>query len=220
MKILLSTLLLIFIGSGSLYAQNAYGSDLSVVFVSPTGTNAKYFKEGFGAIGGGYYENESGWRIGLTVGFLRNGLNSTELNNHFQTLGQPGTVDIDGALNTIPILLSAKYLLPGKSVRFYGLIEGGLYMYWYKATGTITYTGSSPGTTPIDKSEFSSEWGYNFGLGALFPVNKEVSIDANVRYHIVRNSGTIDVNYYTGEESVGSSHLLSFGLGVNWYFIK
>lgn len=214
----IAAILILFSAEG--ICQNAYGSDLSAVLSSPTGTNAKFFKLGYGAVGGFYYEMESGWRFGLTLGFIRNGLNSTELNNHFQTLGQEGTLDVDGALNTIPILLSAKYIFPGPSVRFYAIFEGGLYMYWYKADGSITYTGSSPGVTPLEKSEFSSEPGFALGLGALFPVSKEVSVDANFRYHFVKSSGTIDVNYYTGEQSVGTSHFLTFGVGANWYFSK
>jgi len=207
------------------FSQSSYGSDLSATVAFPTGVNADYFKTGYGAIGGFYYEMESNWRIGLTLGFISSGINGDEVNNYFQTLNQQqGNVDISGNVSTIPILLSFKYMLPGNSPRFYGIIEAGLYVYWTNANGTITYTGGE--TAPIDKSEFSSEPGFALGLGALFPVSKEISIDVNARYHFVRNSGTIKVdydydnqgNYYPSEESVGSSHFINIGVGVNWNF--
>ena len=94
---------------------------------------------GYGVIGGFYYEYASNWRIGLTLGFIRFGANSTEINNYFQTRlpdGTEGNIDIDGSVSTIPILLSCKYVIPsGSSTKFYGIIEGGLYTYWTKTKG-------------------------------------------------------------------------------------
>lgn len=207
------------------FSQSSYGSDLSATVAIPTGVNSDYFKTGYGAIGGFYYEMESNWRIGLTLGFIYSGINGDEVNNYFQTLQQQtGRVDLNGHVSTIPILLSFKYMLPGNSPIFYGILEAGLYVYWTDANGTITYTGGE--TSPIDKSEFSSEVGFALGLGALFPVSKDISIDVNARYHFVRNSGTIKVkydydnqgNYYPTEETVGSSHFINIGVGANWNF--
>ena len=207
------------------FSQSSYGSDLSATVAIPTGVNAEYFNTGFGAIGGFYYEMESNWRIGLTLGFIYSGINGDEVNNYFQTLDQQqGSVDINGNVSTIPILASFKYMLPGTSPRFYGILEAGLYVYWTNASGTITYTNGE--ASAIDKSEFSSEPGFALGFGALFPVSKEISIDANIRYHIVRNAETIKVdydydnqgNYYPSEESVGSSHFINIGVGANWNF--
>jgi hypothetical protein len=198
--------------------QRSYGSDLSATVAIPVGPNAEYFKLGFGAVGGFYYEMESNWRVGLTLGFIRTGINGDEVNKQFQSLGQEGSIALEGHVSIIPILLSLKYVMPGPSTRFYGIIEGGLYTYWTKANGTITYTGPSGGDVPVEQSDFSSEIGFNFGFGLLFPINEEISVDANARYHIVKNSGTIHVNYNTGEESVGSSNFLSIGVGANWNF--
>lgn len=207
---------IVLLNSALTFSQKSYGSDLSATVAIPVGTNSKFFNTGYGAIGGIYYEMESDWRIGLTLGFIRFGIDGNELNNYFQTLNQSGTVDISGSVSTIPILVSFKYLFPGPSTRFYAIIEGGLYAYWTKASGNINY--SDGGTAPIDKSEFSSEAGFNLGLGALFPVGKDISIDASVRYNFVRNEGTIKVNDVTGEESVGSSHFLNIAVGANWNF--
>ena len=227
MKNIITILIISLIFSTLTFSQSSYGSDLSATVAFPTGVNAEYFKTGYGAIGGFYYEMDSNWRIGLTLGFIYSGINGDEVNNYFQTLDQQqGSVDINGSVSAIPILLSFKYMLPGgSSPRFYGIVEAGLYVYWTKADGTITYSGNA-GSAPIDESEFSSEPGFALGLGALFPVSKEISIDVNARYHFVRNSGTIKVqydydnqgNYYPTEESVGSSHFFNIGLGANWNF--
>jgi opacity protein-like surface antigen len=225
MKIIISLFFAVLFISSLTFSQSSYGSDLSATVAIPTGVNAEYFNTGYGAIGGFYYEMESNWRIGLTLGFIYSGINGSEVNNYFQTLEQQsGSVDLTGHVSTIPLLLSFKYFLPGKSPIFYGILEAGLYVYWTKATGTITYTGGE--TSVIDKSEFSSEPGFALGLGALFPVSKEISIDVNARYHFVRNSETIKVdydydnqgNYYVSEESVGSSHFINIGVGANWNF--
>jgi outer membrane protein W len=216
MKYILFIPLIILFITGTSYSQNGYGSELAGAVAVPIGDNAEFFNVGYGAIGGFYYEMESNWRFGLTLGFIRFNVNSSEVNNYFQTLGQPGTVDLDGSVSTIPILLTFKYMFPGEATRFYGIIEGGLYTYWSKAEGTINYSDGS--TAPLDKSEFSSEIGWAAGFGALFPVSEEVSVDANVRYHFVKSSETINVNYYTGEQTVGSSHFLTVAVGANWNF--
>ena len=229
MKNIFLVAILLFTFSNISFSQKSYGSDLSATVAIPTGPSSEYFKTGYGAIGGFYYEMESNWRIGLTLGFIRSGLNSTDINSYFQTRipdGTEGTVDIDGSVSTIPILLSCKYMIPsGASTKFYGIIEGGLYTYWTKAKGKIVYTLPTPGEVPFDESEFSSEIGLNIGLGALFSVSDNVSIDANIRYHFVRNEGTIKIKYdnnyydsYGGEEAVGTSNFINFGIGANWNF--
>ena len=225
MKNILRILLISLLFSTLTFSQSSYGSDLSATVAFPTGVNAEYFNTGYGAIGGFYYEMESNWRIGLTLGFIYSGINGDAVNNYFQTLEQQqGSVDLSGNVSTIPILLSFKYMLPGSSPRFYAILEAGLYLYSTKANGTITYTGGESST--VDKSEFSSEPGFALGLGALVPVSKEISVDVNARYHFVRNSGTINVDYYqdnqgnsyASEESVGSSHFINIGVGANWNF--
>ncbi len=225
MKNIINILFITLLFTTLTFSQSSYGSDLSATVAFPTGVNEEYFKTGYGAIGGFYYEMESNWRIGLTLGFIYSGINGDEVNNYFQTIDQQqGSVALSGNVSTIPILLSFKYMLPGTSPRFYAIIEAGLYLYSTKANGTITYSNGE--SSPVDESEFSSEPGFDLGFGALFPVGKEISIDVNARYHFVRNSGTIKVqydydnqgNYYPSEESVGSSHFFNIGLGANWNF--
>jgi len=223
MKKLFILLLIILLISNISYSQKAYGSELSATVAIPTGPSSEYYNAGYGAIGGFYYDMESSWRLGLTLGFIRFGVNSTEVNNYFQTLNQPGKIDLNGSVSTIPILFSGKYIFPSSSsTKFYGILEAGLYVYWTKSKGNIIYDSSPNEPLPFDESEFSSEIGFNLGLGALFPVSDEISIDASVRYHVVRNSGTIKVkydnNYTNGEESVGTSHFVNIAVGANWNF--
>jgi outer membrane protein W len=93
-------------------------------------------------------------------------------------------------------------------MRLYGLLEGGLYSY------STSFTGTYGSGAPVDESEFRSEAGVAFGGGVLFPLNKELSLDVNVRYHWVNDSEYID---YEGT-SIANSRLLTFGVGVNWFF--
>jgi len=218
--------IILLLSASNSFSQKSYGSELSATVAIPTGPSSEYFNTGYGAIGGFYYEYESSWRIGLTLGFIRFGANSTELNNYFQTrlpVGTQGTLDIDGSVSTIPILLSCKYVIPSEaSTKFYCIIEGGLYTYWTQTKGKVVYTSPDAGEVPFDKSEFSSEIGWDLGFGALFSVGEDVSIDASVRYHFVRNEGTIDVDYDNQgnyqDESVGSSHFFNIAIGANWNF--
>ncbi len=226
MKSILIILVIMFLFSNIAFSQKGYGSDLSAAVAIPTGPSSEYSNTGYGVIGGFYYEYSSNWRIGLTLGFIRFGASSTELNNYFQTRlpsGTKGSLDIDGSVSTIPILLSCKYVIPSSaSTKFYGIIEGGLYTYWVKTKGNVVYTLPDPGEIPFDQSQFSSEIGFDLGFGALFSVSQDISIDASVRYHFVRNEGTIKVNYDNQgnykDESVGSSHFLNIGVGANWNF--
>ncbi len=176
MKNIIKILFVSLLYSTLTFSQSSYGSDLSATVAFPTGVNAEYFNTGFGAIGGFYYEMESNWRIGLTLGFIYSGINSEEVNNYFQSIDQQqGRVELSGNVSTIPILLSFKYMLPGSSPKFYAILEAGLYLYSTNANGTITYSGNA-GSAPIDQSEFSSEPGFALGLGALFPVSKEFQL--------------------------------------------
>jgi len=225
MKTLIKILFTLLLFSTLTLGQSSYGSDLSGTVAIPTGVNSDYFNTGFGGIGGFYYEMDSNWRIGLTLGFIISTVDGDAVNNYFQSNQQGASVNLDGSVSTIPILLSFKYVAPGESVRFYGIIEAGLYVYWTNLNGSIIYPGDV-GTAPVDQSEFSSEPGFDLGLGALYPVSPEISIDFNIRYHFVRNSGTIKVKYdydnqgipYASEETVGSSHFLNIGIGANWNF--
>ena len=217
MKKIIFTFLVSSLISGISFGQKDYGSELDATVAIPTGANSKYFNVGYGVTGGFYYTLESDWRLGLTLGFIRIGVDGKEINNYFQTLGQQGNIDLKGSVSIIPILFSGKYIFPAASGT-YAVIEGGLYTFWSKVNGNIIYSGTNPGTVSIDESEFSSEPGFALGMGSLFRVNQEISIDVSIKYNFVRNSGAIKINDRTGEKSFGSSHFFNIAIGANWNF--
>ena len=193
------------------YSQAGYGTDVTGVVAIPTGKDAKLYNIGFGGLAGFFYDVEDNVRIALVLGFVGMGLDNTELNKKLAG-NNKGSANISGSVNTIPILVSFRLVTPGPKMRFYGLIEGGVYTYWTKAKGTY-FPGN--GEVPIDQSEFRSEVGLAVGGGVLFPLNDELNFDFNVRYHFIQDS-----EYLNLEDTIAAttSQVLMLGLGVNWFF--
>ncbi len=205
------TIILIFSNSFS-FAQAGYGTEVTGNFVLPIGKNAEDYNVGLGALVGFYYDIEENIRLALVLGYLRVGFNESKINQDFTSGGQQGSINVSGGIGAIPAIFSFRLISPGPGMRFYGLLEGGLYTYRTSITGTYTI-GSQ--TTQVNESEFRSEAGFAFGGGVLFPLNKELSLDANVRYHWINDSEYL--NYGSGN-SIANSRLLSLGVGVNWFF--
>jgi opacity protein-like surface antigen len=199
--------------STSAFAQTGYGTELTGNFVVPIGKNADDYSIGFGALVGFYYDITENFRLALVLGYLRMSINEDKINGDFTSGGQAGNINISGGVGTIPAIFSLRLVSPGPGMRFYGLLEGGLYTYRTSISGTYTIGTQAP--VQVDESEFRSEPGFAFGGGVLFPLNKELSVDANVRYHWVRDSEY--VNYGSGN-SIANSRVLSIGIGVNWFF--
>ena len=189
------------------FSQYGYGTELTGNFVLPIGKNAEYYNVGFGGLVGFYYDITENFRLALALGYLRSGINESKVNSLYASGGQDA--DIKGGVGAIPALISLRLISPGPGMRFYGMLEGGLYTYRTSFSGTY---GSG---APVDESEFRSEPGFVFGGGVLFPFNKELSLDVNVRYHWIQDSEYL--NYGSGN-SLGNSRILSLGVGVNWFF--
>lgn len=188
------------------FAQSGYGTELNGNIVIPIGKNAEYFNLGFGGLVGFYYDVAENFRVALVLGYLRSSVNESKVNEIYASGGEKA--NITGGVGAIPALISLRLISPGPGMRLYGLIEGGLYSY------STSFSGTYGGGAPVDESEFRSEPGIAFGGGVLFPLNKELSLDVNVRYHWVNDSEYID---YEGT-SVANSRLLTIGVGVNWFF--
>jgi hypothetical protein len=188
------------------FAQLGYGTELTGNFLVPIGKNAEYYNIGFGGLVGFYYDIAENFRMALVLGYLRAGINEDKVNSLYASGGQDA--NIEGGVAVIPALISLRLISPGPRMRLYGLIEGGLYSY------NTSFSGTYGGGAPVDESEFRSEPGIAFGGGVLFPLNEELSLDVNVRYHWVQDSEYID---YEGS-SIANSRLLSLGVGVNWFF--
>lgn len=206
MKNILLILSMLFIISSFTLSQTGYGTELTGNFVLPIGKNAEFYNVGFGGLVGFYYDFTENFRLALALGYLRLGINESKVNSLYASGGQDA--DIKGGVGAIPALISLRLISPGPRMRFYGMLEGGLYTY------RISFTGTYGGGAPLDESEFRSEPGFVFGGGVLFPFNKELSLDVNIRYHWIRDSEYIN---YAGS-SIANSRLLSLGVGVNWFF--
>ena len=195
----------------SSFAQAGYGTDVTGVVAIPTGKDAKLYNIGFGGLAGFYYDVENNVRLALVLCYVGMGLDNTELNKKLAG-NNNGSADINGSVNAIPILISFRLVTPGPKMRFYGLVEAGVYTYWTKANGTY-FPGD--GEVPIELSEFRSEVGLAVGGGVLFPLNEEINFDFSVRYHFIQDS-----EYLNLENTIAAttSQVLMLGLGVNWFF--
>ncbi len=188
------------------FAQPGYGTELTGNVVIPIGKYAEYSNIGFGGLVGFYYDVAENFRIALVLGYMRLNVNESKVNELYASGGQQA--NITGGVGVIPALISIRLISPGPGMRLYGLLEGGLYSY------SKSFSGTYGGGAPVDESEFRSEPGFAFGGGVLFPLNKELLLDVNVRYHWVNDSEYID---YEGT-SIANSRLLTLGVGVNWFF--
>ena len=195
-------------------AQFGYGTELTGNLIIPLGKNADDYNPGFGALVGFYYDITENFRMAFVTGYLRSSINEDKVNGDFTSGGEQGNVDVSGGVSSIPALLSLRLISPGPGMRLYGLIELGLYTYRTSISGTYTLSGVS---TPVDESEYRFEGGFVAGGGVLFPLNEELSIDANLRYHWINDSEYSDVQTTDGT-TLGSSKLFTIGVGVNWFF--
>lgn len=210
LKTLSFIIIVLFCFINTSYSQLGYGSEVSGILAIPTGKDASIYNVGFGGLAGFYYDVDDKIRLSLVIGFIRLGVNNDELNKKLSNANQ-GRANIDGSTTAIPVILSFRLITPGPKMRFYGLLEAGIYTYWSKADGTY-FPGD--GVVPIDKSEFRSEPGFTAGGGMLFPLNEELNIDFNVRYTFVQDSEYLNL----GGTSVATSQMLLLGVGVNWFF--
>ena len=186
--------------------QVGYGSEVSGDLFIPIGKNASNFNIGFGGLAGFYYDITENFRMGLVLGYLYSSINESNVNNDFASSGQQA--DVKGGVGIIPALISVRLVSPEPGMRFYGLLEGGLYTY------STSISGSYPGGAPIDQSEFRSEPGIAVGGGLLLPLKNDISLDISVRYHWVQDSEYIN---YEGTE-LANSQAITIGVGANWFF--
>lgn len=193
------------------YPQQKYGSELQLNVVIPVGSDAKYFNTGYGVTGGFYYDIENNIRLGLSIGYLRVGANSEEIGNFYKTLVSEGDLSMTGSIRALPVNITFRLISPPGKQRFYGLIEGGLFTYWIKASGNYINNG---GNVVIDKSEFRSEPGFALGVGTLFTLEETLSLDISIKYQFVKDSEYINV----GNSNISTSRLIIIGAGLNWNF--
>ena len=193
------------------FAQQKYGTELVLDIVIPAGSQAKYFNTGAGVTGGFFYDIESNIRLGLSIAYIRIGADNKEIRNYYQTLVSEGDLTMTGSIRVLPVNITFKLISPPGKQRFYGLIEGGLFTYWIKASGNYFNNG---GNVIIDKSEFRSEPGFALGVGTLFRIEEALSLDVNVKYQFVQDSEYINI----GNNKISTSRLIIIGAGLKWNF--
>ena len=206
-------LLLLVVFTATMQAQQ-YGSEFAATVDAMTGNSSDYYKTGFGAQAGMFYDIETNIRLSLMIGYVHWGIDQDGVNRAFQRNGGKGTLEVEGSTGGIPILFSFRLITPGKGTKYYGLIDGGIYLYNTSLSGR--HTDENGIVSPLSNEPgLRSEPGVNFGLGALFPMSETLSLDIAFRYHIIRDSEHYNYGYYGGEVGIATSQYFSLSIGVN-----
>lgn len=191
-----------------------YGTEFNGGIMLPAGKYAKYFKPGFIIQGGAYTGLSKAVRFGMSIGYMRSNVDGAKYSEDISS-NYSGDYTVDGSLKGLPLLLTLRLVTPGDGMRFYGLLDAGIYCYWVKLEGTATGT-SSPAPLPFEE-QFFAEPGVVFGFGGLLPVGKNVSVDLSVRYNIVKDANYAQT-YDDNEFAMNTSSFLGFQVGVNYSF--
>ncbi len=198
------------------FSQSAgeYGTEFNGGVMVATGKYANYFNPGYIFQGGAYSGLSESIRFGIAIGYIHSTVDGEAVSADLSSTN-PGAYTIEGSLKGLPLLLSLRMVTPGKGMRFYGLLDAGVYCYWVKLEGTTTGT-SAPAPLPFEE-QFFSEPGVVFGFGGLYPVGANVFLDLSVRYHLVKNANYAE--YYDSDTfSMNTSQFLGIQLGLNYAF--
>ena len=194
--------------------QGEYGTEFNGGLMLPTGKYAKYFKPGFILQGGAYTGLSKAVRFGFGIGYFHSSVDGEKYSEDISS-NYSGEYHIDGSLKGLPLLLTFRLVTPGKGMRFYGLIDAGVYCYWVKLEGTAVETGT-PAPLPFEE-QFFAEPGAVLGFGGLLPMGKDISLDVSVRYNIVKDANYAET-YSDNEFAMNTSQFLGFQIGVNYAF--
>jgi hypothetical protein len=191
-----------------------YGTEFNGGIMLPVGKYAKYFKPGFILQGGAYTGLSKSVRFGMSIGYLHSSVDGEAYSEDLSTT-HSGEYTINGSMKGLPLLLTLRLVTPGEGMRFYGLLDAGIYCYWVKLEGTTTGT-SAPAPLPFEE-QFFAEPGVVFGFGGLLPVGKNVFLDLSVRYNLVKDANYAET-YDDNEFAMNTSQFLAFQVGVNYAF--
>jgi len=204
------------LAAASCFAQGGYGTTVAGDIAVPVGSFSQSAKTGYGAHVDFYWESTSNLRVSLFLGYTRWGVDNDKVNQQNASMGGTGTYQLDGRVSAFPILLGVKFLAPGEGLRFYGLLEGGLYLYSAKVTGQKFENGIA--TQNINQESSKSVPGANLGLGLLIPLSKDLSLDLGGRYHLVKTDTYYVYDIYGNPYEVKTDKYYSIFLGVNWAY--
>jgi hypothetical protein len=208
---------LLFLGAaGPAFAQSQgeYGTEFNGGVMVPAGKYAKYFQPGFILQGGAFTGLSKAVRFGFGIGYIHSEVDGEAYSKDISEINS-GDYTINGSLKGLPLLLTLRMVTPGQGMRFYGLLDAGVYCYWVKLEGTTTGT-SAPAPLPFEE-QFFAEPGVALGFGGLLPVGTNVALDVSVRYHIVKDANYAET-YSDNEFAMNTSTFLGFQIGVNYSF--
>jgi opacity protein-like surface antigen len=196
-------------------AQLMYGSEVTGNVMIPTSSFSDAFSTGFGGTLGVFFDMEPNLRVTMSGGYLSSPVKESGVQKAYEEGGGTGTVSPTGSVKAIPLLLGLQLITPGP-MRVYGSFEAGIYIYAVDVTATITDNTGSSNVTLADESR--TEFGVNFGFGALFPLKDNISVAAGAKYHFVKTSEFRSTTGGASEITLSTNQFLSFGIGLNWAF--
>ncbi len=161
-------------------------------------------------------ESDSSLRLHVFLGYTRWGVDDEGINQRYTASGGNGSLQLDGHMTAIPILLGAKLLSRGGTLRFYGLLEVGVYIYSGSVTGQKIENGTP--TMNIDQKSSKSVAGLNIGGGLLYPLSTDISLDLGARYHFVKRDSYYSYNYNGNATEVNTDKYFSVSLGITCSF--
>ncbi len=213
MKRIFPLLLLLIVFPATMHAQQ-YGSEFAATVDVLTGNSSDYYNTGFGIQAGMFYDIETNMRLSLMIGYVHWGIDQDGVNQAFQRNGGKGSLEVEGSTGGIPILCSFRLITPGKGTKYYGLIDGGIYLYTTSISGR--HTDENGIVSPLSNEPgLRSELGINFGLGALFPMSESLNLDIAFRYHIIRDVEHYNYDYSGNVIGIATNQYLSLSIGVN-----
>jgi hypothetical protein len=204
-------------GTGFSFAQNGYGTTFAADIAFPTASFGESFKTGFGGHVDFYMESSSNLRLSLLGGFTTWNVDEEQVNQRYAANGGNGTLQLTGRMNAYPILLGAKLLSPPGNMRFYGLLEVGVYFYSGKVEGQKLENGVV--TQNIYESLAKTVAGGNLGVGFLMPIGKDVSLDLAARYHLVKRDTYYNYDVYGNPSAVNTDKYFTIAVGVTYSFL-
>lgn len=203
--------------SGRSFAQGGgYGTTFAADLAFPMGVFANSFKTGFGGHVDFYFESEKYLRLDVLLGYTRWGVDQDKINEQYTAEGGKGTLQLEGHVNAFPIMVGVHLLSPEGGMRFYGLVEAGLYIYSGEVTGQKIENGVT--TQNIYEQKSSSTPAATLGAGFLFPVGKDVALDLCGRYHFIKRETYYTYSTSGNQEAVSTDKYFSLAIGVTYSF--
>jgi hypothetical protein len=216
-KHILLILGLTWLATGISFAQDGYGTTFAGEIAFPAGVFGESFKTGYGAHVDFYMESGSNLRLSAILGFTHWGVDEAQINERYVAGGGKGTLQLEGRMNVFPLLVGVKLLSPPGGVRFYGLLEVGVFFFSGKVTGEKLDSGVV--IQNIYEQQSKSVAGANLGVGFLLPIGKGVALDIAGRYHLVKRNTYYNYDYAGNATEVNTDKYFSLSVGVTYSFL-